>query len=132
MPRWNANQDCTWFGAFANVNTHSILVSDVFDILMTRDLSRGHILDFNPYAPRTDTLLFAYEELQSLLDAGTLKPIFRAIDSRSHPAAARNSPLHQHNMVPFDALDMSSGQAIESFAESWRQNILKSMHDDNL
>ena len=115
-----------------NVNTHSILFSDVFDILMTRDLSRGHILDFNPYAPRTDTLLFTYEELQSLLDAGALKPIFRAIDSRSHPAAVRNTPLHQHNMVPLDALDMSSGQAIESFAELWRQSILESMHDDNV
>lgn len=112
------------------MSIHSIFFSDVFDVLMTRDLSRGHILDFNPYAPRTDTLLFTYEELQSLLDAGTLKPIFRVIDSRSHPAAARNTPLHQHNMVPFDALDMSSGQAIDSFAELWRQNILECMHDD--
>lgn len=96
---------------------------------MTRDLSRGHILDFNPYAPRTDTLLFTYEELQSLLDASTLKPIFRAIDSHSHPAAMRNTPVHQHNMVPFEALDMSSGQAIEGFAELWRQNIQESMRD---
>jgi hypothetical protein len=98
---------------------------------MTRDLNRGHILDFNPYAPRTDALLFAYEELHSLLDSDAQKPVFRVIGSRSHPAATKNTPTHQHNMVPFEALEMSSGNDIEGFAELWRQSIQESMRDDD-
>ena len=98
---------------------------------MTRDLNRGHIVDFNPYIPQSDALLFAYEELHSLLDSDTQKPVFRVIGSRSHPAAARNTPTHQHNMVPFEALEMSSGNDIEGFAELWRQSIQESMRDDD-
>nr|GAT60350.1 predicted protein [Mycena chlorophos] len=91
----------------------------VFDFLLTRDLSRGHILDFNPYAPRTDSLLFEYDELHRLE--------LRVIDSRAHPAATSNAPAHQHNMVPFEALSLSSGRDIEDFAEVWKDEIEKSV-----
>ncbi|KAK2465237.1 hypothetical protein APHAL10511_002591 [Amanita phalloides] len=104
----------------------------VFDILMTRDLTRGHILDFNPYAPRTDALLFTYDELQSLLEADTQTPDLRVIESHSHPFATRKTPVHQHNMVPFDALDMSSGKSISDFAELLEQNIWESMRDNGI
>ncbi|GLB38477.1 putative D123 [Lyophyllum shimeji] len=118
-----------------------------FDFLLTRDLSRGHILDFNPYAPRTDPLLFTYEELAELLEARmpaetssastlpngdqhhaapSLLPEFRVIDSRAHPAATSSAPAHQHNMVPFEALSLSSGRDIEEFANIWKEEIRKS------
>lgn len=118
---------------------------DTFDFFLTRDLSRGHILDFNPYAPRTDPLLFTYEELSELLarntsanvsdlsNGGNHKPSlpeFRVIDSRSHPAAASNAPTNQHNMVPFEALSLSSGQDIQEFANLWREEIRTSMAED--
>ncbi|KAG5642675.1 hypothetical protein DXG03_002359 [Asterophora parasitica] len=112
-----------------------------FDFLLTRDLSRGHIIDFNPYAPRTDPLLFTYEELSELLEARTPTsgtpqqngpsqlPAFRFIDSRSHPAATSNAPAYQHNMVPFEALSLSSGRDIEEFADLWKDEIKNSMAD---
>ncbi|KAF6757482.1 cytoplasmic protein [Ephemerocybe angulata] len=87
--------------------THTFL-PDIFDFLLTRDLSRGHIIDFNPYSPRTDSLLFSFEELRELAQSdpskSTALPEFRYIDSPAHPAASRNAPIHQHNMVPFEAL----------------------------
>ncbi|CAK5270320.1 unnamed protein product, partial [Mycena citricolor] len=89
----------------------------VFDFLLTRDLKRGHVLDFNPYAPRTDPLLFEYEELRR--SEGS-EPEFRIVDSRSHPAATRNAPAHQHNMLPFEALSLSNGQSIEEFSGKWK------------
>lgn len=119
-----------------------------FDFLLTRDLSRGHILDFNPYAPRTDPLLFTYEELSELLEARipaetsptstlpngdqhhaapSLLPEFRVINSRSHPAATANAPAYQHNMIPFEALSLSSGRDIEEFADIWKDEIQESM-----
>ncbi|KAG6844611.1 hypothetical protein H0H87_005545 [Tephrocybe sp. NHM501043] len=114
----------------------------VFDFFLTRDLSRGHIIDFNPYAPRTDPLLFTYEELVDLMitreDASTTNssnkssthlPEFRVIDSRAHPAASSNAPTYQHNMVPIEALSLSSGRDIEQFAELWKSEIQESMSD---
>ena len=103
--------------------------SDIFDFLLTRDLSKGHILDFNPYAPKTDPLLFTYEELRDLIRPGTLLPILRVIDSPSHPAAAANAPAHQYNMIPFEAVSMSNGLTIEELAELWKDSLKESMTD---
>ncbi|KAG6891355.1 hypothetical protein C0992_008470 [Termitomyces sp. T32_za158] len=110
----------------------------VFDFFLSRDLSRGHLIDFNPYAPYTDPLLFTYEELADLTsecmvlhdsphsdDAGL--PKFRVIESRTHPAAISNAPAHQHNMVPIEVLSLSSGRDIEEFAELWKKEIHESM-----
>ncbi len=104
---------------------------DVFDFLLTRDLSRGHIVDFNPYHPRTDPLLFTYDELHTLLLARPERPELRVVDSPSHPAAARNAPAHQHNMVPIEALAMSSGRDVTEFADVWQDEIRKSMADED-
>ncbi|KAF7299091.1 hypothetical protein MIND_00857400 [Mycena indigotica] len=97
----------------------------IFDFLLTRDLSKGHILDFNPYAPRTDSLLFSFEELVTVSPQS--EPIFRVIDSRAHPAASSNAPANQHNMVPFEALSLSSGLDIQEFAGKWKDEIQKSV-----
>lgn len=103
----------------------------IFDVLMTRDLSRGHILDFNPYAPRTDPLLFTYEELLSVCAQGLSTPELRIIDSPLHPVATRNAPAHQHNMLPIEALALSSGRDINDFSDVWKKEIQLSMNDDN-
>jgi len=99
----------------------------VFDVLMTRDLSRGHVLDFNPYAPRTDPLLFTYEELLSVFILRSSTPELRIIDSPLHPAATRNAPAHQHNMLPIEALALSSGRDIDEFSNLWQKEIQQSM-----
>ncbi|KAF8133914.1 D123-domain-containing protein [Boletus edulis] len=113
----------------------------VFDLLLTRDLSRGHILDFNPYAPRTDPLLFSYEELHGLLIRATREPDgstctidlpeLRVVDSPMHPAAARSTPAHQHNMVPIEALSLSEGKSIIEFSEIWRDEVKRAMQDED-
>jgi D123 len=107
---------------------------DVFDVLLTRDMSRGHILDFNPYAPQTDSLLFSYDELFHLLeerkrnpDSIHQSPALKVIDSPSHPAATSSAPLHQHNMMPFEALSLSNGRDIQQFAELWRDELETSL-----
>ncbi|THH28879.1 hypothetical protein EUX98_g5298 [Antrodiella citrinella] len=103
-----------------------------FDLLLTRDLTRAHIIDFNPYAPRTNPILFTYNDLFDLLkaamsrtnhDGSHPKPEFRVIDSRSHPAAARNAPAHQHNMVPIEALVMGNGRTVQEFSQAWEEEV---------
>jgi D123 len=103
--------------------------ADTLDVLLTRDLSRFHIIDFNPYAPRTDPLLFTYDELATLSASATGSstqtptPTLRVINSRAHPAAARNAPEHQHNMVPLEALTLSQGRNVEEFAAAWMDQV---------
>lgn len=106
---------------------------DVFDILLTRDLSRAHIVDFNPYAPKTDVLLFTYDDLlsMSLKDTEEAEPELRVIGSRSHPAATSTAPEHQHNMVPIEALSLSQGATVEEFEDNLKQEILESMKDED-
>ena len=105
---------------------------DIFDILLTRDLNRFHILDFNPYAPRTDPLLFNYDELRDLLvGRSDVPPLLRVIDSPSHPAATRNAPAHQHNMVPLEALSISSGRGVMEFQKAWEEEVRKGMQESS-
>ncbi len=91
---------------------------------------RAHILDFNPYSPRTDPLLFSYEELNDLSrDDASVLPILRVIDSSSHPAASRGAPLYQHNMVPSEVLSIGAGHTLEEFARLWQDELIKTVDE---
>ncbi|KAH8824928.1 D123-domain-containing protein [Flagelloscypha sp. PMI_526] len=99
----------------------------IFDFLLTRDLSTGHIIDFSPYSGTTDSLLFSYDDLQALSSSASA-PLLRVIDSRTHPAAISNAPTNQHNMIPFEALALGNGRTIEEFADAFRDEVQKSIH----
>lgn len=121
-------------GVYATTETFRL---DVLDLLLTRDLSRAHVVDFNPYAPRTDPLLFEWSELAELhtrvresnmnlglqslrLDdqppagesssLGAVLPLLRIVTSPNQA----NRPMYSHNMIPADAL---SDSAIQFAAE---------------
>ncbi|KAH7340666.1 D123-domain-containing protein [Rhizoctonia solani] len=106
------------------------VTSYVMDLLLTRDLSRAHIVDFNPYAPRTDPLLFEWSELAELHARAEQRGIESGIDALNlggsiHSDFANNQansrddlpllrivtspnqsarPMYSHNMIPSDAL----------------------------
>lgn len=103
---------------------------DVFDLLLTRDLASAHIIDFNPYAAKTDPLLFTYDELHELSQHTDL-PKLRVIDSRTHAATVTNAPANQHNMLPYEALTLSSGKDIASFAQEWQNTLAQSMQNSD-
>ncbi|KAF9506262.1 hypothetical protein BS47DRAFT_1374151 [Hydnum rufescens UP504] len=100
--------------------------SYAFDILLTRDLQRANLIDFNPYAPRTDPLLFT----STPPIPRCAPPEFRVITSRTHPRATRNAPQHSHNMVPREALELSAGQNILDFQGAWAEELARAMADD--
>lgn len=88
-------------------------------------------MDLNPYALRTDPLLFSYDDLLRLLVGGELAtPRLVVIDSRTHPAVTSSTPANQHNMIPFEALSLSSGNNIQEFADLWQEEIKKSLEGD--
>ncbi|KAG8931897.1 hypothetical protein FRC02_001982 [Tulasnella sp. 418] len=115
----------------------------IFDVLLTRSLESAHLIDINPFAPRTDALLFTYPELldihkshvrnetsQSLTNS-SLQPILRVIPSATHPSASRNAPANQHNMIPMEALELSQGRSIQDFQDTWIDQIKRAMEDEN-
>ena len=87
-----------------NVLTHgaACCAAETFDVLLTRDLSYFHSVDSNPYAPRTDALLFMYAELTALSFAAAAAAaapsstisVLRVFNSRVHPTATCNAPEH--------------------------------------
>jgi len=99
--------------------------SYVVDVLLTRSLEAANVVDFNPYAPRTDALLFTYPELREIFRRHSCDqdPDLRVIDSAGHPSASRNTPINQHNMVPREALELSQGRTMEEFSETWMEQI---------
>ncbi|KIK16478.1 hypothetical protein PISMIDRAFT_266356 [Pisolithus microcarpus 441] len=111
----------------------------VFNLPLTRDLSGGHVIDFSPYAPRTDPLLFTYEELHEVLskaiqDASasqTFLPELRVIESPLHPAATQSMPAYQHNRVPIEALTLSEGRNIVEFGKIWQEEVRRAVREDD-
>ncbi|KZT60095.1 cytoplasmic protein [Calocera cornea HHB12733] len=101
----------------------------VFDLLLTRDLRRAHLIDINPFAPRTDPLIFTYAELQELARMPS-RPKLAVIESTGHADAARNAPLFQHNMVPLEALQLSAGRTPQDFTNALAEEIRRSAFED--
>ncbi|GAA5870789.1 hypothetical protein JCM3774_001678 [Rhodotorula dairenensis] len=57
-----------------SVRDEAPLSNYVLDVYITRDQSRVFVIDFNPFAPRTDPLLFSYPELHDLFLASSVSP----------------------------------------------------------
>ena len=132
-----------------------VLRIDVIDLYLTRDLSNAYVMDFNPYAPRTDPILFTYRELEELFisqeklpdppgttsspshlqvvyaESSNPLPLFRVISSPSHALAGRNAPKHGHNMVPREALELSNGRTVADLQEAWKDEIKRAIGSDN-
>jgi hypothetical protein len=88
------------------------------DVYITRDESRVFLIDFNPFAPSTDTLLYSWEEL---LPSLPLVPLLRTITSETQ--ASQAMPAFSHNRYPQEVVGMSDGASIAEFAQQWREAL---------
>ncbi|TNY18550.1 D123-domain-containing protein [Rhodotorula diobovata] len=120
------------------------LSSYVLDVYLTRDASRVFVVDLNPFAPRTDPLLFSYEALLSLSlsqsappssspsspsssSPGATLPELRLITSESQGASTL--PRYSHNRYPKDVVDLSEGQSVAEFAREWAGRVAEAAED---
>lgn len=118
--------------------------ADVLDVYVTRDRSRVFVIDFNPFSPRTDPLLFSYPELHELFLAASSSsssfdppssaptsqparppalPTIRVVSPTMDPSAGSAVPRYAHNRYPKDVVDMSEGQSIAEFAKEWMSKV---------
>lgn len=109
---------------------------DVFDLYLSPNFDSAIIIDFQPYRESTDSLLFTYEELLSILqdalstsdsESRPRLPIFKIIDSQAHPAVTRNAPTYQSNMMPLEMIEFSEGRNMAEFKEAWDEAVRMGM-----
>ncbi|KAF9110111.1 hypothetical protein BGX27_006766 [Mortierella sp. AM989] len=88
-----------------------------FDVYITRNRERIYLIDFNPFAQKTDALLFEWEEL---LLAQERLPL------RLLASEAAGQHMHQpfaFNRYPSDVTDLSNGQTVADFAEAFYKKV---------
>lgn len=96
---------------------------DVFDTYITRDEDRVFLIDINPYAPRTDSLLFAWEEIIAMSGEQTL-PSFRVVESEIQ--ASQSMPKYSHNRYPKDVVGLSDDASIAALAKQLQESATQS------
>ncbi|KAI9193615.1 D123-domain-containing protein [Polychytrium aggregatum] len=89
----------------------------VFDIYINKTNKKVFLIDFNPFSPTTDGLLFDWAELLTL---DTLQ--FRIIKSRGQ-ASQSLQPAHATNRLPKDVIDLSDGTSIAEFAARFKEEV---------
>ncbi|GAA6023520.1 hypothetical protein JCM8202_002664 [Rhodotorula sphaerocarpa] len=128
-----------------SIRDEAPLKNYVLDIYITRDRSRAFVIDFNPFSPRTDPLLFSYPDLYDLFLASSpapgtaagyeprpqqqddaeraFEPELRVVTPASDPASQSAVPRYAHNRYPKDVVDLSEGQSIAEFAKEWMTQV---------
>ena len=103
----------------------------VIDVYLTRNLDSSFVIDLNPFLPRTDPLLWAFEELEECAQAMREDPT-RTVPLRilTSPAqASQSQPTYSSNMIPADVVEIGSGQNIAEFAKDWQQQLASAVQD---
>ncbi|KAJ2991664.1 hypothetical protein HDV02_003638 [Globomyces sp. JEL0801] len=90
---------------------------DVLDVYCTNQFY-VRIVDFNPFIPSTDPLLFEWSEL---LVQEFNEPVFRY--NKSADEAQSNQPAYTHNRLPKEAFDFSENSTIAEFAQRFQQEL---------
>ncbi|GAA6062768.1 hypothetical protein JCM10212_006881 [Sporobolomyces blumeae] len=124
-----------------NVRDQFPLSNYALDVYLTRDQSRTFIVDFNPFSPSTDSLLFDYSELASFLSRSTSRassspddaaphevpPILRVVQTEMTGAM----PRYSHNRYPKDVVELSDAQSVAEFAKAWGDKLAGATVDDD-
>jgi len=90
----------------------------VFDVYVTRNRERVWLIDFNPFGPMTDSLMYTWEEILT----ATGPPSFRLITSQTEASQSRSQPFAV-NRYPREVFDLSQGQTIAEFAERFQHEL---------
>lgn len=98
----------------------------MFDVHLDAKLRRTTLIDINPWLPRTDTLLWTYQELDeaAIAAASTEElPPLRLIVSEAQ--ASQSQPTYCGNMVPADVMEVGAGRNVAEFAREWQNYLSK-------
>ncbi|KAG0344444.1 hypothetical protein BG004_004479 [Podila humilis] len=88
-----------------------------FDVYITRNRERIYLIDFNPFAQKTDSLLFQWEELLTSQERLPLRLL------PSEEAGRHMQQPFSFNRYPSDVTDLSNGQTVAEFAEAFYKKV---------
>lgn len=92
----------------------------MFDVYINRQ-REVKIIDFNPWASHTESLLFEWTEI---LESTVTNPQIKVIESEEESRGKQ--PAYLLNRLPKEAFDFSAnGASIAEFAEEFNQQIAK-------
>jgi D123 len=105
-------------------------------VYFTRNIERIFIIDFNSYSPRTDSLLFSWDEIHRLerqqqpqdQEAARVRPVFRVVSSPTQ--ASQSMPSFSANRYPKEVVSLSDGASIAEFAQRWREALEEATRED--
>ena len=85
---------------------------------------RGHLIDMNPFAPRTDPGLFEWTEILEMRD-GEVEVRFVQENERRIGGLEFSA-----QRVPKDVVDVSQGRGVVEFAVEWEKMLRKGVQND--
>ncbi|KAG0048581.1 hypothetical protein BGZ83_006465 [Gryganskiella cystojenkinii] len=88
-----------------------------FDVYITRNRERIYLIDFNPFAQKTDALLFDWAELLLTEERMPLRLL------ASEAAGQHMRQPFAFNRYPSDVTDLSNGQTVAEFAEAFYKKV---------
>ena len=103
--------------------THDQMI-DIFDVYINSTTYRVWLIDFNPFAPSTDPLLFTWPELLEMKEFE-----FRIVNSQED-VRERGHVRFEHNRLPREIIDISNGSSIAEFMDKFNDHISTSLQDD--
>jgi hypothetical protein len=90
---------------------------DTFDVYITRNRERIYLIDFNPFAQKSDSLLYQWEELLTSPEQLPLRLL------PSEEAGRHMQQPFAFNRYPSDVTDLSNGQTVAEFAEAFYKKV---------
>ncbi|CCK68718.1 cell proliferation protein CDC123 KNAG_0B02750 [Huiozyma naganishii CBS 8797] len=106
--------------------------SFVLDVYIPRPFQKVYLIDINPFARKTDTLLFSWNELLTV--GGSLSNIqdYELRLVKENNTARFASKEHSENHVPKDIVDASlDPNAIRDLAQKWKELLSQQQAEDS-
>jgi hypothetical protein len=102
--------------------------SYVFDVYVPRPFDRVWLIDINPFADYTDSLLFSWDQLAYIKSTSSID--FRLVD-KLDSSRGFGTVEHTENYVPMDFVEAGMmGQSITELTQQWKK-LLQSQEEDD-
>lgn len=120
----------------------------VFDVYIPPPHERVWLVDVNPWAPRTDPLLFSWLELLTMTvpddsqiaeeegeeaDEEIFTPEFRLVKKNDPEAYSFASPQYSAHKMPLEVVNAASGTSggLADFASQWQEMLAKQQQQES-
>jgi len=99
----------------------------VFDCYIPRTRRKAHLIDINPFAPRTDPGLYEWGEILEIAGGDEGEIGLRLVTEERGIAGVEFSAQR----VPRDVVDASQGRSVVEFVVEWEKMLRDGIQDES-